>query len=177
MTITGSMLKRLRLEAKLTQKKLAELVGVSQAHIAKIEQEKVDPRLSTINKILQVLTEGKEKKCRDLMTRGVLFARPKDSVLKVSEIMVRHAISQMPVINGYRIVGTITEESIIRKLGSNIMEEKVEDVMDPPLPMVSEETNVSAIRSLLERRQGVLVTKGRKVVGIITRSDFLKTIG
>lgn len=83
----------------------------------------------------------------------------------------------MPVINEYRIVGTITEESIIQKLSSNIMEEKVEDVMDPPLPMVSEETNVSAIRSLLERRQGVLVTKGRKVVGIITRSDFLKTIG
>lgn len=177
MAITGSMLKRLRLEAKLTQKKLAELVGVSQAHIAKIEQGKVDPRLSTINKILQVLTEGKDKKCRDLMTRGVLFARPRDSVLKVSEIMVRHAISQMPVINGHRIIGTITEESIIRKLGSTIMEEKVEDVMDPPLPMVSEEVNVNAIRSLLERRQGVLVTKGKKVVGIITRSDFLKTIG
>ncbi|MEM2355857.1 MAG: helix-turn-helix domain-containing protein, partial [Candidatus Bathyarchaeia archaeon] len=47
MIITGSTIKKLRLEAKLTQKKLAELVGVSQAHIAKIEQGRVDPRLST----------------------------------------------------------------------------------------------------------------------------------
>jgi predicted transcriptional regulator len=175
--ITGSMLRKLRIEAKLTQKRLAELVGVSQAHIAKIEQGKVDPRLSTVNKILQVLTEGKEKKCRDLMTRGVLFARPEDSVLKVSEIMVRHAISQMPVIDGHKVVGTITEESIIRKLGSNIANEKVKNVMDPPLPIVSEETSIDAIRPLLERRQGVLVAKGKKVIGIITRSDLLKTIG
>ncbi|MEM0007324.1 MAG: CBS domain-containing protein [Candidatus Bathyarchaeia archaeon] len=176
MVITGSMLRKLRIEAKLTQKKLAELVGVSQAHIAKIEQEKVDPRLSTVNKILKVLTEGKEVKCRDLMTRGVLFARPEDSILKVSEIMVRHAISQMPVIDGRKVVGTITEESIIRKLGSNIANEKVRNIMDPPLPIVSEETSISAIRPLLERRQGVLVARGKKVIGIITRSDLLKTI-
>ncbi|MEM3551935.1 MAG: CBS domain-containing protein [Candidatus Bathyarchaeia archaeon] len=177
MIITGSMLRKLRVEAKLTQKKLAELVGVSQAHIAKIEQEKVDPRLSTVNKILKVLTEGKEVRCKDLMTRGVIFARPEDNVLKVSEIMVRHAISQIPVIDGHKVVGTITEESIIRKLGSNIANEKVKNVMDPPLPIVSEETSISAVRPLLERRQGVLVARGKKVIGIITRSDLLKTIG
>lgn len=174
--ITGPMLRKLRIEAKLTQKKLAELVGVSQAHIAKIEQGKVDPRLSTVNKILKVLTAGKEAKCKDLMTKGVLFARPEDDVLKVSEIMVRHAISQMPVMDGHRVVGTITEESIIRRLSSNIANEKVKNIMDPPLPIVSEETSINIIRPLLERRQGVLVTRGKKVIGIITRSDLLKTI-
>lgn len=173
----GSTLKKLRLEAKLTQKKLAELVGLSQAHIAKIEQGKVDPRLSTVNKILKVLTESKEKKCKDIMTRGVIFAKPNDSVLKVSEAMIRHAISQIPVLKGFEVIGTVTEESIIRKLGSNIAEEKVENIMDPPLPTVSEDTSISAVRPLLERRQGVLVTRGRKIVGIITRSDLLKTIG
>lgn len=177
MIITGATIKKLRLEAKLTQKKLAELVGVSQAHIAKIEQGKVDPRLSTVNKILKVLTESREKKCKDIMSRGVIFAKPDDSVLKVSEMMVRHAISQVPVFNGFEVVGTITEEGIIRKLGSNIAEEKVKDVMDPPLPIVSEDASISVIRPLLERRQGVLVVKGKKVVGIITRSDILKTIG
>lgn len=131
MIITGSLLRKMRIDAKLAQKKLAELVGVSQVHIAKIEQETVDPRLSTVNKILKILTEGKELKCRDLMTKGVLFARPEDSILKVSEIMVRHAISQMPVIDESKVVGTITEESIIRKLGSNIANEKVKNVMDP----------------------------------------------
>jgi len=175
--ITGSTLKKLRLEAKLTQKKLAELVGVSQAHIAKIEQGKVDPRLSTVNKILKVLTGSGEKKCKDIMTCGVIFVKPSDSILKVSEIMVRYAISQVPVLKGSEVVGTVTEESIIRKLGLNVAEEKVENVMDSPLPIVSEDTSINAIRPLLEKRQGVLVARGKKIVGIITRSDLLKTIG
>ena len=174
---TVTSLKKLRIEAGLTQKRLAELAGVSQAHIAKIEQGKVDPRLSTINKILAVLTEGKKMKCKDMMTEGVLFAKPSNSILKVSEVMVRHAISQMPVLNGNRVVGTITEEGIIRNLSANIAEEKVQNIMDPPLPTVSEETSVDAIRPLLERHQGVLVTRGKEFVGIITRSDLLKTIG
>ena len=177
MLATGVSIKKLRIEACLTQKRLAELVGVSQAHIAKIEQGKVDPRLSTINRILAVLLEGKKMTCRDMMTEGVLFAKPGNSVLKVSEIMVRHAISQMPVLSGSRVVGTITEEGIIKNLSADIAEEKVQNIMDPPLPAVSEETSVDAIRPLLERHQGVLVKRGKEFIGIITRSDLLKTIG
>ena len=177
MVITGTMLKRLRTEARLTQKGLAELVGVSQAHIAKIEQGNVDPRLSTINKILKVLTEGEKRTCKDIMTKGVLLAKPNNSILKVSEIMVRHAISQMPVVNQNIVIGTITEETMIRNLGSKIATEKVKKIMDPPLPAVSEDVNINAIRPLLERHQGVLVTKSKKIIGIITRSDLIKTIG
>jgi len=174
--VTGTTLKKLRIEAGLTQRKLAELAGVSQAHIAKIEQRKVDPRLSTVNRILQVLTKGKERRCKDIMTKGVLFAKRDDVVLKVSEVMVRHAISQVPVMDRNMIIGTITEESIIRNLSSNTANEKVKKIMNPPLPIVPEDTEIDAIRPLLEKHQGVLVARGKKVVGIITRSDLLKTI-
>ena len=75
MLVTGSSIRELRLKAGLTQKTLAALVGVSQAHIAKIEHGKVDPRLSTVNRILGVLKPGQERKCRDVMTKGVIFAK------------------------------------------------------------------------------------------------------
>jgi len=176
MIITGTMLKKLRTEAGLTQRRLAALVGVSQAHIAKIEKENVDPRLSTVNKILQVLTEGEGKKCRDIMTPKVIFAKPKDNILKISELMMTHAISQLPVVENGKVIGTVTEQSIIKNLSSNIANERVEEIMETPLPSVPEDTNISMIRPLLEDHSGVLVIRKGDVVGIITRSDLLKII-
>jgi predicted transcriptional regulator len=123
------------------------------------------------------LSRGKQRKCRDIMTKGVLFARPNDSILKISDVMMRHAISQMPVMSGNAVVGTITEETIIRNLRSNLAEEKARNVMGSPLPVVQDEAGVDTIHRLLEKHQGVLVTKGKEIVGIVTRSDLLKTIG
>jgi len=166
----------MRIDAGLTQSQLAKMVGVSQAHIAKIEGEKVDPRLSTVNKMLQVLVGGRGKKCGEIMTQGVLTASPGDRIRKVSEVMVKHAISQLPVVYKDRIVGMITEEGIVRNLSANIADETVEKVMEPPLPSVPEDTDISIIRPMLESHPGVLVTREGKLVGIITRSDLLKTI-
>ncbi len=151
-------------------------MGVSQAHIAKIEGERVDPRLSTVNKILQVLTEGEGKRCHEVMTRKVISAGPRDTILKVSELMVKNAISQLPVIENDRVIGTITEESIIRNLSSAIADERVENVMQAPLPSVPQDTNVSMIRPLLEDHPGVLVVEKGEIVGVITRSDLLKIV-
>jgi len=176
MVIKGSGLKRLRVEAGFTQRQLADLVGVSQAHIARIEKESVDPRLSTVNRILTVLTEGEGKKCGDIMTRQVISAKPTDKILKVSQLMMKHAISQLPVLDGGKIVGTITEESIVRNLSSNLAEERAEKIMQAPLPSVPENTSVSMIQPLLQDQPAVLVVRKGEIVGIIARSDLLKVI-
>jgi len=90
--------------------------------------------------------------------------------------MIESAISQLPVIENGKVIGTVTEESIIKNLGSNIADEKVEDIMETPLPSVPENTNISMIRPLLEDHSGVLVIRKGDVIGIITRSDLLKII-
>jgi len=174
--VTGSFIKKLRIEAKLTQKQLAELAGVSQAHIAKIEKEKVDPRLSTVNRILQVLTEREGKKCGEIMSCHVISIKPSDRVAKVSRLMMKHAISQLPVLEGGKIVGTVTEDSIVRNLSTTLADEKVERIMLAPLPSVPEDTSVSMIQPLLQDHPAVLVVRRGEIVGIIARSDLLKVI-
>jgi len=89
---------------------------------------------------------------------------------------VKHAISQLPVVENGQIVGMITEEGIVKHLSSDISEEIVENIMEPPLPSVPEDTDLVTIRSILETHSGVLVTRKGKLVGIITRSDLLKVI-
>jgi predicted transcriptional regulator len=42
---------------------------------------------------------------------------------------------------------------------------------------VQEDTSIETVRAMLEKSPGVLVKKGREAVGIITRTDLLKTIG
>ena len=176
MVIKGSTLKRLRLEAGLTQRQLAELVGISQAHIAKIEKEKVDPRLSTVNKILQVLTEHEGKKCGEIMSRHVISIKPVDKVSKASQLMMKHAISQLPVLEGGKIVGTITEDSIVRNLSTTLADERIERIMQAPLPSVPEDTSVSMIQPLLQDHPAILIVRRGEIVGIIARSDLLKVI-
>jgi predicted transcriptional regulator len=122
------------------------------------------------------LNEWKKKKCRDIMSRGVICAKLKDRILDVSDKMVKYAISQVPVMDGSRVVGTVTEESIMRRLGSNVVNQTTEKVMVSPLPVVDEEADVEKVMGLLKTHQGVLVAKGKKIVGIITRSDLLKAI-
>ena len=137
---------------------------------------KIDPRLSIVNRILEALRAGEEKRCRDVMTKVVIFARPNESVLEASEVMLKNAVSQLPVLHKNQIIGTITEENIIRNLKSNLANEQVVNVMDPPLPAVPEETALDQARGLLEKNAGLLVKRGKTTVGIITRSDLLRTI-
>lgn len=160
----------------MTQRRLAELVGVSQAHIARIEKESVDPRLSTVNRILKVFTESEGKNCGDIMTPQVISAKPSYNILEISKLMIKHAISQLPVLEGGKIVGTVTEENIIQNLGSTLADEMVEKIMQAPLPSVPENTSVTMIQPLLQDNPAVLVVRRGEIIGIIARSDLLKVI-
>ena len=90
--------------------------------------------------------------------------------------MIQNAISQLPVYRNGRIIGTVTEESIIRSLSVDIAKETVEKIMDPPLPSISKETGIDVARRLLEDYPAALVMDRGSVVGIVTRSDLLKMV-
>ena len=68
---TGSHIRRWRKSLSMTQARLAELSGVAQSIIAKVENEAVDPRSSTLRKLVEALSrfESPEKlhTVRDVM--------------------------------------------------------------------------------------------------------------
>jgi predicted transcriptional regulator len=174
--ITGKLIKKMREECGLTQQQLAEAVGITQAHVAKIENERVNPRLSTINKIISVLKTNKTLKCESFITKKIISAKPDDSVHHVVKLMRENDISQIPIMEGEKCVGSVSEKTIVRNLDRISGSTEVKDLMDEPFPIVSYRENVDLIKTLLEYHQAVLVSERGRIIGIVTKSDLLNLL-
>ena len=177
--IDPTIIRKVRRELGITQEELARKAGVTQAYIAKLESGKVDPRLSTFNRILQALLECKRAlpKARDVMSSPVISVKPYEKVERVIMLMNSHNISQIPVISGNKVVGSVTERSLVRRSleYEDIYDRKVLEVMDEPFPIVNEDEDLEVVKYLLEEHPAVLVQdKTGKVIGIITRVDIFK---
>jgi len=166
----------------ITQKELAEKAGVSQALIAKIESGQVDPRYSTLKKIMNALEEIERERVKAtiIMTPNVVYANEDEPLLKAITKMIKGAFSQLPVKNSEgKIVGTLDEETVIKSTlnydPDELQKLKVKDVMKPPLPSVPPDASVRMLITLLSESSAVLVVdRGGNVLGIITRSDLLE---
>ena len=175
--ITGRYIKELREKSGLTQTGLAKAVGVTQAHIARIEGENVDPRLSTVNKILAVLQATKKKvTCSDIMITKVFNISKNSTVVDAIRMMKRHDISQLPVVDKDKVIGSIKESTITKMFDKITPKTKVNEVMEEPFPMINVKDSVEVPKSLLDFHPAILVTDKGKVVGIITKSDLFKLI-
>ena len=179
MIITGSYIRKLREEAGLSQTDVARLAGISQAHIAKIESEKVDPRLSTVNRILSILVTKKkiEIKCREVMKKNVIYAKPDDSIEKIIKVMRKFGISQLPVFYNDANIGSISESTIMKNFGRRMKNLQVKHIVDKPFPVVDGNDSIEILPSLLDFHPAVLVSERGKIKGIITKSDLLNIKG
>ncbi len=168
-------LQNLRREIGMTQSDLAIEVGVSQSYIARLERGTLDPKLSVVTKIFEVLTSRQSKPCNEIMTRDPKTVDARDPASVAVKAMRRRKFSQMPVLRGTQIIGIITEQDIIRNLQHDMSELSVQAVMSPEgVPMVDGITPINFIIPLFQKYQAILVQNQGRIQGIITRSDLLK---
>lgn len=167
----------------LTQSKLAELAGVSQSIIAKIESGTVDPSYSIVKRLIEALekqsVETSRPRVSEIMSRPVISIGRTQLVRDAVELMRRRGYSQLPVFEGTRCVGSISEKTILDRAArgeplETLLNNRVRDIMDSPLPMVNDDTPLEMVLGLLQGNYGVLVTKGESTIGILTKSDILK---
>ena len=167
----------------LTQSRLAELAGVSQSIIAKIESGTVDPSYSIVKRLVETLEKQSVDTTRprvsDLMSRPVISISRMQLVREAVDLMKRRGYSQLPVFEGTRSVGSISEKTILDRAArgeplESLLNNRVRDIMDSPLPTVNEDTPLEMVLGLLQGNYGVLVTKGENAIGILTKSDILK---
>ena len=165
-------LKKIRQSLELTQFELARKANVSQSLIAKIESQKLDPTYSNVKKLEEAinnLSNIHEKTAKDVMNTKVIFIHKDTKRAKIKELMLKNGISNIPVIENNNIVGMLTERSLLH----NEEAKTAEEAMGESCPIISRDTNIKIIKSLLDYCNLVAVQDKGKIVGVITRSDLI----
>ncbi len=101
---------------------------------------------------------------------------PRDRLRRAVRLMHLYNISQLPVLDGDRSVGSLTESSVMKRLfdGLDLENQEVSAVMGQPLPERSEETDIAeAYRLFLSGASAALVTREGRPIGVITRADII----
>src|SRR5574341_2184755 len=123
----------------------------------------------------------------DWMSEGVLAVETYDSIAVARQLMAKHRVNQLPVLDNENLVGIVTDRDIRDAYPTSMMIDRakeidrfaekvtVEEVMTHDVLVVRPETPLAAAVGLLRKhRIGSLpVVKNKTLAGIITRSDIL----
>ncbi|MDA7846312.1 CBS domain-containing protein [Euryarchaeota archaeon] len=176
---SGGFLRQWRKTLGLTQSQLAEESGLTQSVIAKVERESVDPRASTLRKMVAALLRSESPDqahtVGDIMVEEVAVLAPEDTVQSAIERMVREGISQLPVISASgAIIGLVSESSL---LGANVMREApVQSVMQMNFEVVNLGVSIAEGRRLLVEREVLLITDAGVLCGLVSRIDMVRAL-
>ncbi len=155
-----------------TQQKMAKEVGVSQSLITKIERGVVVPNYDIACKIFDFLDETShrgQKTVKDVMSRRPIALSRNDSVEKVGRLVKKHSISQFPVAEHGRLVGSINVSDLMG-LEKN---ERISGFVEEPFPMVGPNTPLDVVKALLHTNRAIIISERGKMVGIVTPEDLL----
>lgn len=169
-------LKEMRKKLGITQQAFAKRASVSQSLIAKIEADRIDPSYSNVLKIEQTindLTNIREPSAQDVMNPKIIFVKPDDKVSDIVKVMRKNSISQVIVEDEGKIVGLVTEGSLLETDLSKLQQLKTNDVMLDPPPVVSSKTKLSVLSAILTQYPLVVIQKDSRFVGVATKSDLL----
>lgn len=91
------------------------------------------------------------------------------------KIMHKHKISQMPVMDNKKVVGTITEAILIQNLfGKSKIPVTISDIMDKDIIELPVNASINQLASALAKKEMVIIVDQKgKPVDVLTRIDLL----
>lgn len=162
---------------------LASAVGRSDATISRIERGQIRPSYEMVQKILSYLEERESHaspplRSRDVMKRDVTTVDGISLVGEAARAMEKGGFSQLPVVEGGRVTGAVSESTLLRALAQpNGRRIRVRDVQEEAYPQVGEDFPADLLASILTRYPAVLVLNRGELLGIVTRIDLIRGLG
>jgi cystathionine beta-synthase len=125
-----------------------------------------------------------ELKISDIISRkkdrSFFSAKVDDTVRAAFNLMKSHDLSQLPVMDGDEIVGSITETQVLNILLENPLqnsERMLKEIMGAAFPTVSENTPISQMNRYISKEMPAVITRDRSgAIHIVTQYDLIQAI-
>jgi CBS domain-containing protein len=132
---------------------------------------------------------GGEKTVEDVMSTDLIALNVEDTLRLADDLMNLARLRHFPVMDGDRIVGVIDESDLLHASMLSLIrhpkdspraalgEVKVRDVMKAATTVAADCSIYDAAQLMVERGiDCLLVLKGEKLVGVVTRTDLLRKL-
>lgn len=105
----------------------------------------------------------------------LIWVAPADKVTEALEKMNEMGLTQIPVLEDGRPVGSLRENRVLAKVVRNreLLDSSVSEVMEASFPTVDVDASSTEVTRRLQISPAVLVEEYGRIVGIITRHDVL----
>lgn len=107
----------------------------------------------------------------------VVGVTPEEPVASAIQQFHRYGISQLPVIEGDQVIGSLTENQLLQRFaaGEHLNGQRVRDWQGPPLPTLPETAPVREAYTLLAGGQTAVAVTGQEGLrGVVSKSDLME---
>ncbi|HUN29821.1 MAG TPA: cystathionine beta-synthase [Alphaproteobacteria bacterium] len=128
------------------------------------------------------LSEGKRKATVGDVLRGktplppMITVKPDDTVKTALDLLRKYEISQLPVMNGHDIVGSVNDVGVMQAVfdQADILHKPVTEVMGRPFPSLEQSEEIDRAYKLLTlANPAVVITDDGEPIGLLARQDII----
>ena len=99
---------------------------------------------------------------------------PGETVADVIRRMKQHGISQLPVVDGQRVLGLVNESDVLdHLLGEGAHDDPVDDLVETSFAVVEPTEQIGHIGDFFQNERVLIVIEEGELVDIITKIDFI----
>lgn len=127
----------------------------------------LEPQKITAGLIAETKNEGSPK--------DLIFASPDDLVRDALAKMNEHGVTQIPVLEDNKSVGSLKESRVLTRLleDKSLLDAKVSEIMYESFPVLDIDASFEEIKKNLHDAPAVLIEEFKRIRSIITRTDVL----
>lgn len=121
---------------------------------------------------------GRLKDLIDRRKHPLITARPQDGVQQIIALMKTHGISQLPVLDGERLIGIISEVDLLKALLEDpaSVDRPVAGLVDQNFVLVPAGTPVRRLAAIFAEGKVALVQEGGRLLAVITKIDLIEHV-